>query len=87
MQQYNTLNCATCYIPAIIQETVFVMETLNDDQIAKQELQAIADKLELPVEDEAVFKEWVGQGKAVTDEGHREVFAPLYFTTSNTLHC
>lgn len=63
------------------------METLNDAQIAKQELQAIADKLELPVEDEAVFKEWVGQGKAVTDEVHREVFAPLYFTTSNTLHC
>ena len=62
------------------------METLNDTQIAKQELQAIADKLGLPVEDEAVFKEWVGQGKAVTDEVHREVFAPLYFTKSQTVH-
>ncbi len=53
------------------------METLNNIQIAKQELQAITDKLGLPVEYEAVFKEWVEQGKAVTDEVHREVFAPL----------
>lgn len=63
------------------------METLNNIQIAKQELQDIADRLDLPIEDESVFKEWVGQGKAVTDEVHREVFAPLYFTTSNILHC
>ena len=56
------------------------METLNSIQIARQELQTIADKLGLPIEDETVFKEWVGQGKSVTDEVHREVFAPLYFT-------
>lgn len=60
------------------------MKTLNDIQIARQELQAIADKLSLPIEDETVFKEWVGQGKSVTDEVHREVFAPLYFTKSQT---
>ena len=59
----------------------------TDPDEVRRELQKVADKLELPVEDEAVFKEWVGQGKAVTDEVHREVFAPLYFTTSNTLHC
>ena len=66
---------------------MFDMETLNDTHIAIQELQTIADKLGLSIEDETVFKEWVGQGKTVTDEVHREVFASLYFTTSNTLHC
>jgi hypothetical protein len=56
------------------------METLNSIQIARQELQTIANKLGLPIEDETVFKKLVGQSKSVTYEVHREVFAPLYFT-------
>lgn len=35
------------------------MEVLSDTQKVRQELQTIANKLGLPIEDETVFKEWV----------------------------
>ncbi len=56
------------------------MKIWDNSEELRKELQSIADRFGLPIEDETVFKEWVGYSKSVTDEVHKEVLAPLYFT-------
>lgn len=55
----------------------------NPEKVQK-ELQYIADQLAIPLNDEKVFQKWVGYNKTVTDDVHKAVIAPLYFTKSQT---
>lgn len=46
----------------------------------KQELQRIADELELPINDEKVGLTWTGHGQSFTNEVYKEVLEPLYMS-------
>lgn len=45
----------------------------------REELQQIADSLNLPLNDERVGLTWTGSGKSFTPQVYKEVLEPLYF--------
>ena len=51
----------------------------SNSQELRQELQLIADSLNLPLNDEKVGLIWTGRGKSFTPEVYKEVLEPLYF--------
>lgn len=51
----------------------------NDPKELRKELQSIADRLGLPIEDEKVGLTWTGEGQSFTPEVYYEVLKPLYF--------
>ena len=52
----------------------------SDPEEVRKELQAIADELNLPINDEKVGFTWTGDGKSMTPEVMQEVLVPLYFS-------
>ena len=52
----------------------------SDPEEVKKELQAIADELNLPINDEKVGLIWTGEGKSFTPQVYKEVLEPLYFS-------
>ena len=52
----------------------------SDPEEVRKELQAIADELNLPINDEQVGFTWTGDGKSMTPEVMQEVLVPLYFS-------
>lgn len=51
----------------------------SDSEELRKELKEIADKLNLPIEDEKVGLTWTGDGKSFTNQVYKEVLEPLYF--------
>lgn len=51
----------------------------SDPEEVRKELQAIADELNLPINDEKVGFTWVGDGKSLAPGLTEEVLVPLYF--------
>ena len=52
----------------------------SDPEEVRKELQAIADELNLPINDEKVGFTWVGDGKSLAPGLTEEVLVPLYFS-------
>lgn len=52
----------------------------SDPKEVREELQVIADELNLPINDEKVGFTWTGDGKSMTPEVMQEVLVPLYFS-------
>ena len=55
----------------------------SDPEEVRKELQAIADELNLPINDEKVGFTWTGDGKSMTPEVMQEVLVPLYLVEIN----
>lgn len=54
-------------------------KTYSDPEELRKELKEIADKLNLPINDEKVGLTWTGDGKSFTNQVYKEVLEPLYF--------
>ena len=59
---------------------MIISKTLTDPVEVRNKLQAIADELGLPIEDERVLGVWSEKMRPMTDEVFDKVFKPLYFS-------
>lgn len=55
-------------------------EHIQTPQEVRAELEAIAFRLRLPLKDERVLGEWIGDGRTFSEEIYSKVLKPLYFT-------
>lgn len=57
-----------------------IPKTLTDPVEVRNKLQAIADELGLPIEDERVLGVWSEKMRPMTDEVFDQTLGPLYFS-------
>lgn len=59
---------------------MIIPKTLTDPVEVRNKLQAIADELGLPIEDERVLGVWSEKMRPMTDEVFDKTLGPLYFS-------